>query len=235
MYFIPLPNSDRVSELDVRTAIDTREYFEVGHRLNQHRLSLISRHQLPAFLFSTLSWAVWLSFFRIGSHHILPTTWPLIWVGLATVTLLNPFPLFFRSSRYWLVKNTLRLLIPGVSRVEFTDFWLGDQFCSLVFSLAHIFTFGCAYFNKWHDVFGYCGSGKHWPTPFVLLALPYFVRLIQSVRRYHDSKLSTHLINVRFFLRSFCISDKIIPFLSGGEIPIEHCDVYHVLHMAIAR
>jgi hypothetical protein len=156
--------------------------------------------QLPTILFATLCYAIWLSFFGIGSQNISPTTWPIIWIGFAVAMLVNPLPVFSRSSRYWLLKNVLRLLVSGTSRVEFTDFWMGDQFCSLVFTLGHIYTVGCAYSHKWHNVWGHCNTAMHWPVPFLLVALPSFVRLVQSIRRWHDSKLPTHLINVRMFL-----------------------------------
>ncbi|KAK0474204.1 EXS family-domain-containing protein [Armillaria novae-zelandiae] len=102
---------------------------------------------------------------------------------------------YFEPSRYWLVRNVGRLLIPGVHRVEFTDFWMGDQFCSLIFTLSNVYPFFCSYakgFDQWRQ----CGAGsKHWPIIFVLAMLPLLSRLIQSVRRYADSHLITHLIN----------------------------------------
>lgn len=47
-----------IIELDVRTAIDPREFVEI-----------------PSVLFLTLSYAFWLSFGRLGA--VSPTTWPL--------------------------------------------------------------------------------------------------------------------------------------------------------------
>lgn len=139
---------------------------------------------------------MWLSFFLIGSSNIAPTTWPLIWLVFAAILLFNPFPLFSRTSRFWLIRHIIRLLSAGASSVEFADFWLGDQFCSLAFPIAHLYTIGCAYHVGWQDVFQQCGSSTHWIT-FALFSLPYLSRLVQSIRRYYDSKLPTHLINVR--------------------------------------
>ncbi|KAK0458034.1 EXS-domain-containing protein [Desarmillaria tabescens] len=94
--------------------------------------------------------------------------------------------MFFKPSRFWLVRNVGRLLIPGVQRVEF---------CSLIFTLSNVYLFFCSYaqgFDQWRQ----CGAGsKHWPIIFVLAMLPLLSRLIQSVRRYADSHLITHLIN----------------------------------------
>ncbi|KIK56661.1 hypothetical protein GYMLUDRAFT_174084, partial [Collybiopsis luxurians FD-317 M1] len=87
------------------------------------------------------------------------------------------------------------LLVPGTRRVEFTDFWMGDQFCSLIFTLGDLWVFACSYargFNDWHK----CGStSKAWPVAFSLAILPLLIRVIQSIKRYTDSRLSTHLIN----------------------------------------
>lgn len=167
-----------IFELDYRTQLDHREYFEV-----------------PCILFTTLCYTFWFSFARIGAPSVDPTIWPAVWLGFATVLLFDPLPMFFKPSRYWLVRNVGRLLIPGVHRVEFTDFWMGDQFCSLIFTLSNVYLFFCSYakgFDQWRQ----CGAGsKHWPIIFVLAMLPLLSRLIQSVRRYADSHLITHLIN----------------------------------------
>ena len=42
-----------------------------------------------------------------------------------------------------------------------------------------------------------CGATRNWGWYYVLGTLPFLVRFVQSLRRYWDSKLHTHLINVR--------------------------------------
>lgn len=74
-----------------------------------------------------------------------------------------------------------------------------DQFCSLVFTLSHLYFTFCAYAHNFpSDVFQRCGPQTHvgWSVQFALAVLPFVVRLVQSIRRYADSKLITHLINV---------------------------------------
>ncbi|KAF9262261.1 EXS-domain-containing protein, partial [Marasmius fiardii PR-910] len=102
----------------------------------------------------------------------------------------------FRSARYWLVRNVGRLLISGTHQVEFTDFWLGDQVTSLAFPLGNMYLLVCSYtigLEQWRQ----CGSQSKtgWPVAFALASLPSFLRMVQSVRRYADSRLYTHLIN----------------------------------------
>ena len=47
-----------------------------------------------------------------------------------------------------------------------------------------------------------CGATQNWGWYFLLAVLPFMVRFVQSLRRYWDSKLPTHLINVRYFVIS---------------------------------
>lgn len=76
---------------------------------------------------------------------------------------------------------------------------MGDQFCSLVFPLSNLPLLVCTYAKGfdpgWH---GECGNkAVIWPAAFALAQLPLFIRFVQSVRRYADSGLNTHMINVR--------------------------------------
>ena len=73
---------------------------------------------MPALLLSLLCYAFWLSFTRAGSESVAPTTWPLLWLALAAGFMLDPLPIMFKSSRWWLVKNVSKLLTSGMHRVE---------------------------------------------------------------------------------------------------------------------
>ncbi|KAH9833274.1 EXS-domain-containing protein [Rhodofomes roseus] len=154
----------------------------------------MSRPQIPALLLSTLCYALWLSFARVGSHTIEPPYWALLWVVWALFVWLNPLPILFRPSRYWLLRNLYRQLTSGVRRVEFQDFWMGDQFCSLVFTLADLWFAGCAYSHGLRN-WRVCTAGNNWGPMFALGALPLFVRFVQSIRRWVDSRQWTHLVN----------------------------------------
>ncbi len=72
-----------------------------------------------------------------------------------------------------------------------------DQFCSLFFTLSNLYLFACVYARGFDDQWRRCGtSSPHWPAAFALGILPFVVRVVQSLRRYADSKLPTHLVNV---------------------------------------
>ncbi|KAF4583455.1 hypothetical protein EYR38_002206 [Pleurotus pulmonarius] len=71
-----------------------------------------------------------------------------------------------------------------------------DQFCSLFFTLSNLYLFACVYARGFDDQWRRCGtSSPHWPAAFALGILPFVVRVVQSLRRYADSKLPTHLVN----------------------------------------
>ncbi|KAF7763567.1 hypothetical protein Agabi119p4_8104 [Agaricus bisporus var. burnettii] len=172
-------NYSFIFEFDIRTRLDYREYFEI-----------------PSFLFATLCYAFWLSFARIGFPSISPHVWPLVWLGLTATILFDPLPFQSRPSRYWILRKLGRLFISGTQRVEFADFWLGDQLCSLVFTLSNLYLFACLYAEDFNEDWSNCTTQANtWPIVFLLSALPFIIRLIQSIKRYADSGLVTHLIN----------------------------------------
>lgn len=53
-----------------------------------------------------------------------------------------------------------------------------------------------AYDPAIQNVWDTCGAQQNWAPYFVLAALPFVVRLLQSLKRYWGSKLPSHLINV---------------------------------------
>jgi len=84
--------------------------------------------------------------------------------------------------------------------------WLGDQFCSLTFSLSNLYLLGCVYVTgfdaNWEKRCGVTAS--QWPVALFLASLPLLVRLVQCVRRYADSgllggKYGTGIVNNIFF------------------------------------
>ncbi|KAJ7269844.1 EXS family protein/ERD1/XPR1/SYG1 family protein [Mycena rebaudengoi] len=106
-----------IFEFDLRTRLDHREYFEARKLLCRSLWSL-DLLQTPSILLATLVYAFWLSFARIGAPSISPTIWPLVWLAFTVVLLLDPLPILFKPSRYWLLRNIGKLLTSGSRRVE---------------------------------------------------------------------------------------------------------------------
>lgn len=173
-------NYSFIFELDVLTQLDHRKYFEI-----------------PAILLSTLFTAFWLSFNVLNSPGLSPTIWPLIWLALAVFMIFDPLPFQSRPSRFWLVKNVAKQLMSGTKSVEFTDFWMGDQFCSMTFTLSNLYFFVCVYAIDFSpDQTNKCGlDSPRWPIAFVCTVSPLVARLLQSLKRYYDSRSKPHLIN----------------------------------------
>ncbi len=65
---------------------------------------------------------------------IAPTTWPTVWLVIAAVLMLNPFPILMPASRAWFAKSLARVFTAGLKRVEFRDFFLGDELNSIAWS-----------------------------------------------------------------------------------------------------
>jgi EXS family len=73
-----------------------------------------------------------------------------------------------------------------------------DQLCSLAFSLSNSYFVACSYARGFHsNSIHKCGHPALWGIPLVLGVLPFLARFAQSIRRWWDSQLITHLINVR--------------------------------------
>ncbi|KAF8220925.1 EXS-domain-containing protein [Tricholoma matsutake] len=145
---------------------------------------------IPSILLACLCYAFVLSFSRIGP----PLLWPLIWLVIVFGIMFNPSQLLFRPSRFWFLKNTGKILLSGLWHIEV------DQFCSFIFTFSNFYFIGCVYANgslksldpNWET----CSSiTQRWPAVFTLASLPLLFRLLQSIRRFVDSKHVMHLIN----------------------------------------
>ncbi|KAK4047730.1 Xenotropic and polytropic retrovirus receptor 1 [Microbotryomycetes sp. JL201] len=168
-----------IFELDVRNRIDSQQYLEI-----------------PALIFfvaSLLFWACWSNFWP---ESISPSSYPLAFFVVAMILLLAPLPLLYPSARWWMFRTFSRLATGGLVRVEFRDFFLGDELNSLYYTIVCFGLFCCAYSHEWPDnTQDICSVNKSWASP-VLAALPAGWRLGQSLRRYLDSDgLLIHALN----------------------------------------
>ena len=93
-----------------------------------------------------------------------------------------------------------------------------DQLCSLSFSLTNIYFIGCIYRYQFGPNWDYHCSTEtpQWVVHFLLAGAPYFCRLVQSIRRWYDTRSTTHLINVSGSYLSD-ISIQLTPDLQGGK------------------
>jgi hypothetical protein len=82
------------------------------------------------------------------------------------------------------------------------------------------------------DIFTKCRSGASWPYALVL-SLPALSRLIQCLKRYYDSQLKIHLINVCLQSHGMARNLKLMVFSIGWEILLHYRSTMHVRTMEI--
>ena len=132
---------------------------------------------------------------------------------------LYSFPILVWKSSHILI--VVRRFLDGVklSYSLYFLFWLGndsDQLCSFVFTISNVPLFVCVYLDNFSDDWQKCkNSSRTWPIAFGLAIIPFIIRLVQSVKRYVDSKLVTHLMNVSFLF--FCASFSNVVSSKAGK------------------
>lgn len=156
-----------------------------------------------------------------------PFIFPMLLMIFCVLFLLNPFikpePLFYRNSRFWLLKHCFNCFTAPFHFVSFADFWLGDQMNSLANCFVDLQYFICFYATE----IDYSGmrfevrtinitEGKQVPwgyvalntgedmcvssmgTRSVVMVIPALIRFMQCLRRYRDTRRwHPHLV---FFL-----------------------------------
>ncbi|KAL5090946.1 hypothetical protein Trisim1_012446 [Trichoderma cf. simile WF8] len=165
-----------IFEFDQRSQLDWRQLSEFPSAM--------------LLLFGVIMWA---NFSRYGDDTMY-LYYPVLLVGLTVVVILFPAPVLAHKSRRWLAYSHWRLLLSGFYPVEFRDFFLGDMYCSLTYSMANIELFFCLYANHWDNP-GQCNSTSSRLLGF-LTTLPAIWRFLQCIRRYKDTRnIFPHLVN----------------------------------------
>lgn len=85
------------------------------------------------------------------AHHLnlSPFVFPMLLMIVCVTFLINPFKkpenVFYRNSRFWLLKHCFNCFTSPFHFVTFTDFWLGDQMNSLATCFVDMQYFICFY------------------------------------------------------------------------------------------
>lgn len=119
-------NYPLIFELDLRSMLDFRQVLE-----------------LPAFLYMAWSLCFWLSMSDFWPGKVAPWIWSLVWPCFAIAVILNPFVGFHMEARWWFIRRTARVFTGGLLRVQFTDFWIGDQLVSQYYLFYNLGYFVC--------------------------------------------------------------------------------------------
>lgn len=164
--------------------------FKVNYKFifefNQHDTLDFKQYMvLPSLFFAIGGLLAWLSFEDFWPNVFSGYDFPWIFLAIAIFVLLCPFDMFFLNARIWFLSTFTRLLLSGLYPVEFRDFFLGDIFCSLTYSMSNVSMFFCIYSNHWVDC-SKCGSAESRLLGF-MQCLPSIWRFLQCFRRYADT------------------------------------------------
>jgi xenotropic and polytropic retrovirus receptor 1 len=157
-----------VFEFDSRHVLDWRELAE-----------------LPSFFLFLEGLFIWLNF-RQGGEDAMFLYWPVILIAVTLIVMCIPLRILYHRSRRWWGYSNWRLLLAGLYPVEFRDFFLGDMYCSLTYSMGNIELFFCLYAQKWSNP-AMCNSNHSRLLGF-FATLPAIWRAFQCIRRYYDSR-----------------------------------------------
>lgn len=157
-----------IFEFNQRDALDYKQYLLI-----------------PSIMLFWLGLIAWFSFEDFWDREFIGRDFPWIFLLIGLVILICPFDIFYLNARLWLISSLFRLLLSGFYPVEFRDFFLGDIFCSLTYSISNLSTFFCLYASHWSNV-GKCGSSQSRLLGF-LQCLPSIWRFLQCFRRWADT------------------------------------------------
>jgi len=133
-----------------------------------------------------------------------PTWFPLLFIIVVLIILLNPFSFMFSPARSWLTTTMGRALTSGVRPSAFRDSFMGDGLNSLVYVFVILEQTSCAYTTNWHDLGHNCSYQKQWTTPVVAM-IPALIRFVQCCRASYDSKKAIpQMLNALKYTLSLC-------------------------------
>ncbi len=160
-------------------------YIFVFEYDSRHVLDWRQLAELPSFFLFLEGLFIWLNF-RRGGEDAMYIYWPVILIGVTLIIMCVPLRVLYHRSRKWWGYSNWRLLLAGLYPVEFRDFFLGDMYCSLTYSMGNIELFFCLYVQRWSNP-PMCNSAHSRLLGF-FATLPAIWRACQCIRRYYDSR-----------------------------------------------
>eukprot|EP01137_Pigoraptor_chileana_P000491 Opistho-2@36782 len=154
---------------------------------------------------------LWVVCVYLTVHHttIVPAEYMPVTLFLVYILyFINPLRIFHRSARYWVIYHILRVFSAPFTKVRFADFWLADQFNSMAIMFIDMEFLFCQTLviatNGSSDPF----RCKGWPVGVrpVLSALPAWLRFLQCIRRFVDTRNAfPHLANAAKYSTTFFV------------------------------
>jgi hypothetical protein len=108
-------------------------------------------------------------------------------------------------SKFWLVKCLFRIVFSPLYKVEFLDFFMAEQLCSLVI-LFYDLEYSICFFvsDAWTN-----GDACAVIWPFIrpiLVVVPYIFRMVQCIKIYKDTREFLQLINVLKYISAMALT-----------------------------
>jgi xenotropic and polytropic retrovirus receptor 1 len=206
----------------------------------RYYLRRLGLQKLPSLMTFIGSLLFWLTFKNYWPQKLNAIWYPLIFVCIAVGILLFPFHTLHRSSRQWFaIANVcppnlrlliqFRILFSGFYPIEFRDFFLGDQYNSLIYSLANVPLFFCLYAKDWDPTQSLMCTSSHSRLLGFFSTLPPIWRFFQCIRRYADTRRAfPHLVNAGKY------SATILMYMTLSLWRIDSFTVYKALFIVFA-
>ena len=83
--------------------------------------------EIPALLFFIGSLLLCGTFYNFWPQEISPQAYAMAFLVITMILLLIPIPTFYPNARWWMVRSMSRVVTGGLVKVEFRDFFLGDE------------------------------------------------------------------------------------------------------------
>lgn len=171
------------------------------------RNHLSEQHLMELAAILGVSWALSVLSFLYSSYiSIPPYISPLVLLVLIVAFTINPIKTFHYEARLWLVKLIGRIIAAPFFHVGFADFWLADQFNSMLTVFTDLHYTVCFYLTQtWHTGVKEPITSEYSTSRMVVNCIPAWVRFAQCLRRYRDSRESLHLINAGKYASSLAV------------------------------
>ncbi|XP_076886839.1 phosphate transporter PHO1 homolog 9-like [Bidens hawaiensis] len=132
------------------------------------------------------------------SYKAITELLPLLLVIVVILITLCPFDIFYWANRFFLLACLWHCICAPLYAVTLPDFFLADQFTSQVQLLRNLQFYVCYY--GWGDFktrdAEKCNNSEVYDVLFIIIAvIPYWIRVLQCIRRLCDGRDSTQALN----------------------------------------
>ena len=128
-------NYEFIFEFDPRSHLHFHNFFELG-----------------VILLLTYSLSVFVTFSGIATSLVSPALGSVLFAIIMCFVLFNPFDIFYKSARWWMIETILRIVSAPWRKVEFRDFFIADELNSLLLLLLTSYLFICASVSSYEGI-----------------------------------------------------------------------------------